>query len=445
MVKPTVICIPFSQILRWAYPVMAAVLLLAASCAPNKPYQIGLMPAPEIYASGTIDPFRDIDGIPEERVPYRGILYATDRKPSDTKGVFYENQRGFLLRLGIADIIAGEKNLDLEEARRISLLKNRPDNYPLKLAAVKEFGVLDRSVSELIDTAGLPSDPRAPAEAFAALIDSKLAISRTKDILIYVHGYKVVFANPILVTTELWHFLGYDGVAIAFAWPSTPNTWAYMSDLETAALSAHSLRILIEYLAEETQVEHINIIGYSAGTRVVIDALDQLSLMSAAVEDAGLQQDLPIGQVILVGSDYDRDLFVAALVNGLLHLPERLTIYLSESDRALGIAQWVFGRNRLGQMWQERPLNPQVDEYLRKNESLVLIDVTGAEAAAAGNGHAYFRNSPWVSSDIFVSLLYGLAPNKRGLVRLPHMPIWSFPENYNERLNMLLKKYRPSF
>jgi esterase/lipase superfamily enzyme len=445
MVKPTVICIPFSQILRLAYPVMAVVLLLAASCARNKPYQIGLMPAPEIYASGTIDPFRDIEGIPEERVPYRGILYATDRKPSDTKGVFYENQRGFLLRLGMADIIAGEKNLDWEEARRISLLKNRPDNYPLKLAAVEEFGILDRSVSEFIDTAGLPSDPRAPAEAFTALIDSKLAIFRTKDILIYVHGYKVVFANPILVTTELWHFLGYDGVAIAFAWPSTPSTWAYMSDLETAALSAHSLRILIDYLAEETQVERINIIGYSAGTRVVIDALDQLSLMSAAVEDAGLQQNLPIGQVILVGSDYDRDLFAAALVNGLLHLPERLTIYLSESDRALGIAQWVFGRNRLGQMWQERPLKPRFDEYLRKSKSLVLIDVTGAEAAAAGNGHAYFRNSPWVSSDIFVSLLYGLAPNKRGLVRLPHMPIWSFPENYNERLNMLLKKYRPSF
>jgi esterase/lipase superfamily enzyme len=305
---------------------MAAVLLLAASCAPNKPYQIGLMPAPEIYASVTIDPFRDIEGIPEGRAPYRGILYATDRKPSDTKGVFYENKRGFLLRLGLADIIAGEKNLDWEEARRISLLKNRPDNYPLELAAVEEFGILDRSVSEFIDTAGLPTDPRAPAEAFAALIDTKLAISRNKDILIYVHGYKVVFANPILVTTELWHFLGYDGVAIAFAWPSTPSTWAYMSDLETAALSAHSLRILIEYLAEETQVERINIIGYSAGTRVVIDALDQLSLMSAAVEDAGLQQDLPIGQFILVGSDYDRDLFAAALVNGLLQLPERLTI-----------------------------------------------------------------------------------------------------------------------
>jgi esterase/lipase superfamily enzyme len=429
---------------RPIHPVLAAAFLLAAACAPNKPYQIDLMPAPEIYASGTVDPFRDIEAIPEGRVPYRGILYATDRKPSETKGVFYENQRGFLLRLGVADVIAGKKNLDWEEARRISLLKNRPGNYPLKLADVEEFGILDRSVSELTDPADLPSDPRAPAEAFAALIDSKLAISRRKEILIYVHGYKVVFDNPILVTTELWHFLGYDGVAIAFAWPSTPSTWAYMSDLETAALSAHSLRILIEYLAEETRVERINIIGYSAGTRVVIDALDQLSLSYRCAGVAARKQDLTIGQVILVGSDYDRHLFAAALLDGLLNLPERLTIYLSETDRALGISQWVFGRNRLGQMWQERPLRPQVDDYLRKSKSLVLIDVTGAEAAKAGNGHAYFRNSPWVSSDIFISLLYGLAPDERSLVRLPHMPIWSFPENYNERLIMLLKEYRSS-
>ena len=281
MIKSIDICIPYSQIIRFINPVMVTFFLLSAACAPNKPYRIDLMPAPEVYASGTVDPFRDVENIAGKKVPYRGILYATDRKPSDVKGVFYENQRGFLLRLGIADINTGKKDLDWEEVRRISLLKNRSDNYPLRLAGVEEFGILERSVSELTDPTDLPSDPRAPAEAFAALIDSKLAISRRKEILIYVHGYKVVFDNPILVTTELWHFLGYDGVAIAFAWPSTPSTWAYMSDLETAALSAHSLRILIEYLARETQVERINIIGYSAGTRVVIDALDQLSLIYA--------------------------------------------------------------------------------------------------------------------------------------------------------------------
>ncbi|NIT60672.1 MAG: alpha/beta hydrolase, partial [Aliifodinibius sp.] len=51
---------------------------------------------------------------------------------------------------------------------------------------------------------------------------------------IYVHGYKVVFENPMLVATELWHFLGYDGVMVGYAWPSTPSRWAYLRDTDTS-------------------------------------------------------------------------------------------------------------------------------------------------------------------------------------------------------------------
>jgi len=81
-----------------------------------------------------------------------------------------------------------------------------------------------------------------------------------------------------------------------------------------------------------------------------------------------------------------------------------------------------------------------VAAYIQKNEPLVLIDVTDAEAAAAGNGHAYFRQSPWVSSDILISPLYGLEPRERGLVRLPDTPVWSFPEDYISRLQGLLQE-----
>ena len=56
----------------------------------------------------------------------------------------------------------------------------------------------------------------------------------------------MVFTNPLLISAELWHFLGYDGVFIAYAWPSTPKTLAYAADLETTALSAHFLQMLIQ-------------------------------------------------------------------------------------------------------------------------------------------------------------------------------------------------------
>jgi esterase/lipase superfamily enzyme len=427
----------------WNYILLAAMMTLFAACAANKAYQIELMPAPELYTTDLVDPFEGIEHISDEEVPYRGILYATDRKPSIVEGVHYENQRGFALRLGMAEVILGGKTLDWEEARRITLLKNRSEAYPLKVSAVNEFGVLDRSTSELMDPDLLPSDLQAATKTFSQLVNAKLAISRKKEILIYVHGYKVVFDNPVLVTTELWHFLGYDGVAIAFAWPATPSRWAYFSDIETAALSSFNLRMLIEYLAEETDVESINIIGYSAGTRVVIDALAQLTLIHGRTPPADLKRELPIGQVILVGSDYDRGLFAARLMDGMLTLPENLTIYTSEMDRALSLSQWIFGRNRLGQMWTQRPLKPHLQTFLEKNESLRIIDVTNAESAVAGNGHAYFRSSPWVSSDVLVSLYFGLSPEQRGLVKYPDMPVWHFPDDYLNRLQSLLSINHP--
>ncbi len=418
--------------------VLTSTLVLVAACTANKVYQIELMPAPELYASYGVDPFEGIEAISGGEVPYRGILYATDRRPSQAADTDYENKRGFLLRLGMAEVSLGGEQLDWEEARRISLLKNRSDSYPLKVTAVQEFGVLDRSVNELIDPSLLPSDLHSGAQTFSELVNTKLAISRKKEILIYVHGYKVVFDNPVLVTTELWHFLGYDGVAIAFAWPSTPSRWAYMSDIETASLSAFNLRLLLEYLAAEADAKAINIVGYSAGTRVVIDALGQLALIHKSTDPESIKRKLPVGQVILVGSDYDKDLFAANVIDGLIRVPESLTIYMSEKDQALTLSRWLFGRNRLGQMWAERPLKPHVCEYLKKNESLRIIDVTHAEAADSGNGHDYLRSSPWVSSDILVSLHYDLPPKQRGLIRRPHMPVWTFPDDYNDRLQALV-------
>ena len=425
---------------------VAGLWLFLSACSSNKPYQIELMPAPHVYGGGVVDPFIDIDGVKPEDVPYRGVLYATDRKPGDEETDLYENERGFLLRLGIANITMGKGDLDWEEARRISLLKNRSGKYPLKVTHVKELGVLDRTLSELVEDPRAPAlDPTLPGREFASLVNEKLRISHRKEILVYVHGYKVVFDNPILVTTELWHFLGYDGVAIAYAWPSTPSRWAYASDLETASLSSQNLRVLLEYLAEETDAERINIIGYSAGTRVVISALAQMALLHSNEDRETVQRDLRLGRVILVGSDYDRSLFAAHLNDGLLKIPASATIYLSETDTALSISRWLFGRDRLGQMWKERPLRQAVEDYVRKMENLHLIDVTDAEEADAGNGHAYFRKSPWVSSDILVSLMYDLDPVERGLSILPDLPVWHFPGDYIQRLKSVLTEINPEY
>ena len=93
--------------------------------------------------------------------------------------------------------------------------------------------------------------------------------SGKKDVYIYVHGYKVVYENPVLVSAELWHFLGYQGAFIAYAWPSTPNALAYVKDSDTSSGFARNLRLMLEFIAENTDVENVHILGYSNGTRLV--------------------------------------------------------------------------------------------------------------------------------------------------------------------------------
>jgi esterase/lipase superfamily enzyme len=145
-----------------------------------------------------------------------------------------------------------------------------------------------------------------------------------------------------------------------------------------------------------------------------------------------------IGEVILVGSDVDTGLFAAALDNGVLDTSERLTVYLSGIDGALRFANLVFGRERLGQLL-DGDMPGHVAAALDAAEDLVLIDVTDAEDAGARSGHSYFRESPWVSSDILATLATGLGPAERGLERTrPDLPVWSYPPDFIPRLERAL-------
>ena len=98
-----------------------------------------------------------------------------------------------MLRRGVALVTVGKEDMTWEEARRISLLKERPEDYPLRVTDVREIGILDRSINVLTDSPGDNDQRQLPGEQFSAKVNAKLAVSRVKDVFIYIHGYKVVF------------------------------------------------------------------------------------------------------------------------------------------------------------------------------------------------------------------------------------------------------------
>ncbi len=428
---------------RWRLPALMPLLVLVGACASD-PHTIDLMPAPSVFAGWEINPLPK--GSPPVSYDDFGMLYATDRKPAESpyEVPFYLNEPGFVLRLGSARVKAGAEGIDWEEARRISLAKNRTTDYPLQVLSVDETGVLASTFTFITQPDPPPTTPDLAGEHFAEMVDQRLADSGVKDVYIYVHGYRVVFDNPVLVASELWHFLGYRGAFIAYAWRSTPRALAYASDTETAVTRARNLRLFLTYLAEKTQVERIHIIGYSAGTRLVVRALEQLAFLNADATDDQIRNNLRIGSVVLVGADVSREGFGAAAADGMLRIPERTTIYVSSADSALDFSQWIFGRERLGQMWTDG-MPSRVAEFVRKKASLEIVDVTDAAGSTSGDGHSYFRDSPWVSSDMLTYLAYNVGPARRGLVKAADdVPVWTFPPDYIERLRKVLVEMNPS-
>ena len=189
------------------------------------------------------------------------------------------------------------------------------------------------------------------------------------------------------------------------------------------------------YLAEQRAERRVEI-GWKH------DALAQLAFIHFNDEKATVHKQYRLGHVILVGSDYDRHLFGAYLNEGLMKVPKTVSIYLSGKDMALGVSSWLFGRDRLGQKWTDS-MDPQLAKYLRNTPALRFIDVTDAAGATTDNGHAYFRKSPWASSDILMTLMFDLEPNERGLVQNSETLIWSFPADYIQRLRNALLTIRP--
>ena len=430
--------------------IVFTVTTLLSACASAPVDQIELMPAPDVYGDGLLNPLPESN--PFDRIPYDGILFATDRSPAteDDPEQYYRNDRGQVVRLGLAKIQFGKKEFTWEFARHISMLKSRSEEYPIKISNVDEWGIMGSTIPYWFDVSLISEDERPPdaTDRFADAINAQLAASRKKHVYIYVHGYKVVFENPVLVSAELWHFLAYDGAFIAYAWPSTPSRFAYIKDSDTAAGYARNFRLLLEFVAENTDAEEIHVIGYSNGTRLVLRAIEQLALIHEGESADEIWEQLRLRNVILVGSDLDRGVFGSYMADGILNVSKHLSIYMSPHDKALGVSQFLTRRQRLGQLWGGKggEIHPLARRALIDyRDQLSFINVSAAEGSDTGNGHGYFRSSPWASSDVLMTLYYGLTPAQRGLVEQEDLPIYTFPSDYISRLWSAIEKADPVF
>ncbi len=392
------------------------------------------MSTPLIYREGLAKPYDRLP--PDLSPPVIPIFYATDRRPSDIKllqPIFYGNKRSMSVSLGEAHVRFGDEEMTWEDVERASLRKDRHLKVPLQIDRVDTLHTLGAATELLEETIHRQIDG---GDRFLKKIQRRLDHSQSKDIFIFVPGFKVDFAYPVLVAAELWHYMGYEGAFIAYSWPSGQKLLNYLSDVETTAFSAQHFRLLLLYLARHTDAEHIHILCYSAGARIVSQALHELRLMAFGFPVSQLKERLRIGQVIFAAPDIDLMLFAARYRDRFEDIPETITIYTNANDTALNWALRFFGWPRLGAPG-DFGLNPKEVAAMKGLEKTVMIDVAAAEDAAAGNGHGYFVKSPWVSTDLLMALRSGVPPSKRGLTLKKDGLIWKFSDNYPMKVKAL--------
>lgn len=382
---------------------LIVVILLAGGCARE------LMPTPNICADPGRNLFQDVP--PQHRSNRVPVLYATDRVPFEHKkrGLQYDVDRSQSLGFGTCTVEIG-KNLSWEELVEQCRMRRRTRPLPVSVVQISEKGRYPDAVSfRVVD--GKPvvdettrSKEKQACDALRTLLSEHLAAVPTKEAYVYIHGVGNTFDYAAGTIAELWHFMGRPGVPVVYSWPAGYEEGiiqSYTHDRESGEFTIFHLKQFMRALASCPDLQKMHLIAHSRGTDVIATALRELHIeCTAAGKDTRSQ--LKLGTLVLAAADMDIEVTTQRIsAEGLPLVPECSTVYTSEKDLAMKLADFLFGSlRRLGQL-RGKDLTPEQQRMLAAMTHLQFID---AKVSSGLIGHSYFYENPAVSSDLILLL-----------------------------------------
>lgn len=198
-----------------------------------------------------------------------------------------------------------------------------------------------------------------------------------REVILYVHGFNVRFAEGLYRFAQVRHDFGLPGAAVAYSWPSAGSPVGYLYDRDSVLASRDGLADLIARLAGAFP-GRVVIVAHSLGGELTMEALRQLALSG---HRAALDR---LGGVVLLAPDIGTDVF-ATQVAALGRPPQPFVVVTSKTDRALLLSARASGQTaRVGNA------DPAV---LGRGFPGTVIDIS---AAPGGDplGHATAFTSP---------------------------------------------------
>lgn len=401
------------------------------------------MPSPAIYTRGIEQAFSDRLP-PELKSSNMPILYATDRTPEGsnngvtTYGIGRERSLAFgeaMIELGagktwqelVEDANSDSRRRPLKMQVRSVTERTRTPDYPLQYSRRHGQSGAD------------PNALRIEAEAKAAtkrLLKQRLSAAPKKEILICVHGFATTFEEALYATAAFWHYTGREFVPLTYSWPAGRGNFlrGYAYDRESGEHTMFHLKRLLQWLSSMPEVEGIHLISHSRGTDVTVTALRELAIESRE-KGASLQRRYKIRNVVLAAPDLSGEIALQRLTDGGANsISERWLTYTSNRDKAIGVAEYLFGEGRMGRIGWDRLEQEDIDAlewysgFFGKNDATVEY-----QGSTGGNfGHEFHMADPVVSSDLILALRFGRKPgpqNGRPLQRRGSI-LWAIDEDY---------------
>jgi esterase/lipase superfamily enzyme len=213
-----------------------------------------------------------------------------------------------------------------------------------------------------------------------------------RELLVFVHGYNVRFADAMRRTAQISHDLQFDGIPVAYTWPSQGELTraAYRADQRSADASVLHLKRFLVDLAQKTDATGIHLIAHSMGNRVLTSALAEIA------NDPAIATKPRFHEIALTAPDVDAQVMVR-LARAIVPIGRRVTLYASSRDKALQISQLENDAPRAG---------------LGGDDILVLAGVDSIDASAVDTelvGHFYYAENRSVLNDIFSLVHDGLS------------------------------------
>jgi esterase/lipase superfamily enzyme len=205
--------------------------------------------------------------------------------------------------------------------------------------------------------------------------------------------------DAIYRTAQIAYDLEFDGITMAYSWPSNGSVLRYSADVENNQFTVESFKTFLKHLARKANVGVIHVIAHSMGNRAVATALYEIAISQSS-------HGRRIDNLILTAPDIDVDVFkhIAAV---MANTARRTTLYASSKDKALLASK-------------------RKHKYPRAGDAKDIVVIEGIDSIDASRldtdflSHCYYGDHASVLCDVYQMMKHDAPPSRRfGLRGVP--------------------------